>query len=173
MKNLLVLVITLALAISVTSCKKDVSVDPENATDNSKKAEEYIASQKEKKEENSEKDAKDSGNKKAEEKPEVPTEKPLPSANMPEVETTDDWKEFLAEYDAWVDEYIVVFNKYKNNRQDKDILLEYAKMQQQLAEWNEKTEEYVIKLEITPEVLEEYTNAIAKIAVKFTEGTMQ
>ena len=43
-------------------------------------------------------------------------------------------------------------------------------MQQQLTEWNKKTEDYVLQLEATPEVLDEYTNAVAKIATKLSEG---
>lgn len=162
MKKILALTLVLSLALSVASCKKDDANAPANDGADSKKAEEYIKSQ-----------AENSAENQAENSDETPVKKILPSADMPEVKNENDMKTFLAEYEAWVDEYLAVLNKYKNNPGDKDVLLEYAKMQQQLTEWNKKTEDYVIELGATPEVLEEYTNAISRIAVKLTDGMAQ
>ena len=157
MKRFLTLMMVLILALSVVSCKKNDSDSPANNGANSKKAEEYIKQQAEEKgtEENAQ------------------NESPLPSADMPEVKNENDMKTFLAEYEAWADKYIEAVNNYRNNPSDKDILLEYAKMMQQSTEWNKKLEDYVIELGATPEILEEYTNAVSKITVKISEGVAQ
>ena len=87
-----------------------------------------------------------------------------------ESSSSAEWRQFLKEYEEWVDKYIVVYNKYKSNPTDLSILSDYTDMAAQLVEWSEKTENVQKELEsASPEELSEYSKELLRIAGKMTE----
>lgn len=85
--------------------------------------------------------------------------------------STDDakWKQFLKDYEAWVDDYIAIVKKYKNNPTDMSILSDYTEMVSEMAEWSEKADEIELELEDTDEALE-YSKEVLRIAGKLAEA---
>lgn len=83
---------------------------------------------------------------------------------------TVSWEEFLAEYEAWVDDYIALLEKYKANPADMTILTDYTRMMQELTEWTEKGEALEADLADFPEALAEYSAALARILQKLNEA---
>lgn len=93
----------------------------------------------------------------------------------PEVEkdsTNDDaeWKQFLKDYEAWVDDYIVIVKKYKDNPSDMSILSDYAEMISEMTDWTERADEIELELEDTDAALE-YSAELLRIAGKLAEAT--
>lgn len=87
-----------------------------------------------------------------------------------ESSSSAEWRQFLKEYEEWVDKYIVVYNKYKSNPSDLSILSDYTDIAAQLVEWSEKTENVQKELEsASPEELSEYSKELLRIAGKMTE----
>ena len=87
-----------------------------------------------------------------------------------ESSSSAEWRQFLKEYEEWVDKYIVVYNKYKSNPSDLSILSDYTDMAAQLVEWSEKTENVQKELEsASSEELAEYSKELLRIAGKMTE----
>lgn len=87
-----------------------------------------------------------------------------------ESSSSAEWRQFLKEYEEWVDKYIVVYNKYKSNPTDLSILSDYTDMAAQLVEWSEKTENVQKELEsASSEELAEYSKELLRIAGKMTE----
>ena len=87
-----------------------------------------------------------------------------------ESSSSAEWRQFLKEYEEWVDKYIVVYNKYKSNPTDLSILSDYTDMAAQLVEWSEKTENVQMELEsASSEELAEYSKELLRIAGKMTE----
>lgn len=84
--------------------------------------------------------------------------------------TNIDWKTFLDEYEAWVDDYIALVEKYAANPTDTTILTDYTKMAQEMLEWAEKVGEIEIELEDDPAALAEYVKELARISNKLNEA---
>ena len=82
-----------------------------------------------------------------------------------------EWKQFINEYEEWVDEYIEITKKYKSNQSDLSILGDYTKMMNELVEWAGKTEEMEKELkEASPAELTEYSAELARIAAKLAKA---
>ena len=82
-----------------------------------------------------------------------------------------DWRQFLEEYEAWVDEYIELLKKYNDNPTDMSILADYTEMMSELAEWSSRTEEVSDELEkASPAELAEYSAELARIASKLAQA---
>ena len=75
----------------------------------------------------------------------------------------------MKDYEAWVDDYIEIIKKYKDNPTDMSILSDYTEMMSEAAEWTEKADEIELELEDTDEALE-YTKEVLRIAGKITEA---
>ena len=89
-----------------------------------------------------------------------------------EVSENFEWKQFLKEYEDWVDKYIEITKKYKENSTDITILSDYTKMLNELSEWTEKTEEAGKKLEeVSPSELAEFSSELSRISAKILEIT--
>ena len=87
-----------------------------------------------------------------------------------ETSTDAEWKQFLKEYEEWVDEYIEITKKYKDNPSDMSILSDYTDMMTEMAEWTSKTEKMEKELEnASPAELAEYSAILAKIVAKLAE----
>lgn len=86
--------------------------------------------------------------------------------------TADDveWKQFLKDYEAWVDDYIEIVKKYKDNPSDMSILSDYTEMVSEIADWSERAEEIELELEDTSVALE-YSTELLRIAGKLAEAT--
>lgn len=83
-------------------------------------------------------------------------------------ESTVDWREFLADYEAWVDDYVEICKKYKDNPTDMSILSDYTEMMTELTEWTQKTEDMELSITDTDEALE-YSQELLRIAGKMAE----
>lgn len=86
-------------------------------------------------------------------------------------DTSDDanWKQFLKDYEAWVDDYIVVLKKYKENPTDASILSDYSEMVSEMVDWSDKADEIELELEDTDAALE-YSAELLRIAGKLSEA---
>ena len=74
------------------------------------------------------------------------------------------WRQFLKDYEAWVDTYVEFMEKYKDNPTDMSLISDYARFVQQTAEWAEKAEKYQSDLEnASPEILGEYVETLGRI----------
>lgn len=88
-----------------------------------------------------------------------------------EIDATTDvsWREFLKEYEEWIDEYIKILNKYNENPTDLSILEDYADMMVEMAEWSERADEIELEIE-DPVEAAEYTSEMLKIVAKLTNA---
>lgn len=81
------------------------------------------------------------------------------------------WKEFLADYEAWVDNYVEVAKKYSDNPTDMSILSDYTDMMAELSEWQTKATDVQNELqEASPAEVAEYAAEVARIAAKIAEA---
>ena len=85
--------------------------------------------------------------------------------------TGDDaeWKQFLKDYEAWVDDYITIVKKYKDNPSDMSILSDYTEMVSEMADWTERADEIELELADTSAALE-YSAELLRIAGKLAEA---
>ncbi len=81
---------------------------------------------------------------------------------------TVEWRQFLKEYEAWVDEYIEIVKKYKANPTDMSILSDYTNMLSKVSEWSEKADKIQLELKDTDEALK-YSEEVLRIAGKLAE----
>ena len=89
-----------------------------------------------------------------------------------ETSSTEEWREFLADYEAWVDGYIAVIKKYKANPSDLSILSEYTSLVTELAEWTEEANDLsnsIVDIEDAAEYSAELMRIAAKIATAAEE----
>lgn len=80
------------------------------------------------------------------------------------------WQQFLKDYEAWVDEYIVILKKYNENPSDLSILSDYTSMLTKLSEWAERADKMEDEIKDAGEVLE-FTSEITRILAKITAAT--
>ena len=93
------------------------------------------------------------------------------STEIVEQQSTVKWKEFLKEYEAWIDEYILFMNKYKENPADLSLLSDYADMATEITEWASKADEVQVELESSsPAEVAEYSAQLAKLAAKLAKA---
>lgn len=169
MKKLLAIFLAVIMIFSLTACGTD---SDKSQTDNSEKV---SVSQNEQNEEggsftNSSPYKNDSG-----ETSSVAQNNKTESKTSSVAENNDDsngytWRQWLKDYEAWVDEYIVILKKYHENPTDMSILSDYTKMLNELAEWEERTDEMKDEIKDTSEVLE-FTSEITRILAKITAAT--
>lgn len=80
------------------------------------------------------------------------------------VESDMSWRQFLKDYEAWVETYVEFTEKYKVNPTDMSLISDYSKFVQQTAEWAEEAEKYQGDLEnASPEILGEYVETLGRI----------
>lgn len=105
----------------------------------------------------------------------VPQNKKTESKTSSVAESNNDsngytWQQFLKDYEAWVDEYIVILKKYNENPSDLSILSDYTSMLTKLSEWAERADKMEDEIEDAGEVLE-FTSEITRILAKITAAT--
>ena len=87
-----------------------------------------------------------------------------PSANEKQ------WKQFLRDYDAWIDHYVDVIKKFSENPKDPSVISDYAKLMEELSQWQEKSAGVQAELEnASPRELAEYTAELLKIISKLSD----
>ena len=94
-----------------------------------------------------------------------PTDTPAPTASA----STYDWKEFLKDYEEWVDDYVALMKKYQANPTDLSLLNDYLAYMEKLVEWAEKIDEVELELADSPEALKEYLETLARILLKLSD----
>lgn len=82
---------------------------------------------------------------------------------------TNAWKQFLIDYDGFVDEYVEIIKKYKENPADMSILSEYTDMVSKASEWNQKA--YTLEEDLEVEESLEYSAELLRILQKITDAT--
>ena len=85
-------------------------------------------------------------------------------------QSSEQWKEFLREYEEWVDKYIIVLKKQKANPSDLSILADYTSLVAELAEWSEKADEIGDSI-VDVEDAAEYSAEVIRIAAKIAKAT--
>ena len=81
---------------------------------------------------------------------------------------SSEWKQFLGDYEKWVDSYVEVMKKYKDNPTDTSILEDYTKMATEITEWTTKAEKVQLELENDSEATKEYLETLSRIVEKFS-----
>lgn len=82
---------------------------------------------------------------------------------------TNAWKQFLIDYDGFVDEYVEIIKKYKENPADMSILSEYTDMVSKASEWSQKA--YTLEEDLEVEESLEYSAELLRILQKITDAT--
>ena len=77
-----------------------------------------------------------------------------------------EWKKFLKEYEAWVDDYIKLMKKYNANPSDTSLLSDYTDAMQKMVEWSEKADKVSDELANNPAALSEYMETLTRILGK-------
>lgn len=95
-------------------------------------------------------------------------------SNNTSVSTTDTvaWKQFLKDYEIWVDDYIAFMKKYQANPTDRSLLTDYIKMMDNVSEWEEDSEKMEAEFNDSAE-LAEYTKEYMRILTKMTTGLLE
>lgn len=86
-----------------------------------------------------------------------------------EMPTNTEWKEWLEEYEAWVDNYIELSEKYAENPTDTTLMTEYLEALTEMVEWSEKADEVEMDLEDDPDALTEYLETLSRISQKLSQ----
>ena len=80
------------------------------------------------------------------------------------------WKQFLEEYEVWVNKSLELEEKYKQNPNDTDIWAEYTEMLKEVGDWQEKAKQIKDDLEkSSPEEVAKYSAELLKILAKSSE----
>lgn len=82
---------------------------------------------------------------------------------------TTAWKQFLIDYDGFVDEYVEIIKKYKENPADMSILSDYTDMVTKASEWSQKA--YTLEEDLEVEESLEYSAELLRILQKITDAT--
>lgn len=80
----------------------------------------------------------------------------------------EEWRQFINDYDAWVDNYIAIVKKYKANPTDTSILSDYTKLVSETADWAKRADNIRVELKDADEALE-YSQELLKISNKLME----
>ena len=86
-----------------------------------------------------------------------------------QAETEKEWQKFLADYDAWADDYIELVKKYEANPTDTTILNDYTQKASEVSQWSQDADKISEELVNSPEDLAEYTAELNKIAEKLAD----
>lgn len=95
--------------------------------------------------------------------------------SIPEPESdviTVDWKTFLAEYEAWVDDYMALVEKYNADPTDITLITDYTEMLQEMTEWADKADQITIDIASDATALAEYTVVMARIVEKLSSAAL-
>ena len=74
------------------------------------------------------------------------------------------WKDFLKEYEEFVDEYVVIYKKYKNDPTDMGVLSDYTDMASKATKLSDKAENVKDDIKDSDD-LKEYIDTLARIQI--------
>lgn len=86
------------------------------------------------------------------------------SSNSSTSTSSTDWKKWLSDYEAWVDKYIEVYNKYKNNPTDSSLYSEYMSLMADMTKWSEQSSN--LQNNLTASDYAEFLETYSRIANK-------
>ena len=89
-------------------------------------------------------------------------------STTPDNASSTNWKQFLKDYEKWVDSYISVYNKYKANPSDPSLLSDYTALAAKASEWASKASE--IQDDLSGSDLTEYTKTMNRIMQKISNA---
>ena len=99
----------------------------------------------------------------------VSTQNETTDSNLDESEKSNEaWREFLADYEDWVDSYITLYKKYQSNPTDMSLLSEYTKLAGEVSTWATRAEDIEDSLDVDD--LTEYTSSLARIVEKLNSA---
>lgn len=77
-----------------------------------------------------------------------------------------EWRQFLKDYEAWVDSYVSFMKKYKNASASEmaSMMSDYSRLMSEISTWSQKASDWQGKL--TAGDLTEYLNTLARITEK-------
>ena len=93
------------------------------------------------------------------------------STDTPTVNGIEAWRQFLIDYEAWMEAYIEFMARFSANPSDMTLLLEYIALIEQLGEWSVRSEEIELELANNPAALAEYMATLTRILLRM--ATMQ
>ncbi len=102
----------------------------------------------------------------AEEKKQTSVEVHSETTIAEETSTNTEWKEFLVEYEAWVDSYVEFMEKYNENPSDLGLITEYASLTTEMLSFSEKANS--IQGELSNDDLNEYIDTLQRITTKLS-----
>ena len=164
MKKLLAMSLAVLLVFSLTACGNNSDV-PEEKVDST---EDVLSVE-------SDENTQEETQVNAESENEVEDSSAQESKPVEESKVTNsntEWRQFLKDYEKWVDNYIAFMKRYNANPSDLSLLSEYSKMLTDMAEWTEKADEIELELSDTSESLE-FSAELLRIAAKLTEATAE
>lgn len=86
-------------------------------------------------------------------------------------QSSDEWKEFLKDYEKWADKYIELLKKMKKNPDDLSLLTEYSKLLEEFEKWTDESEKYEESLSNSPKALSEYLSTTTRFLNKISEAS--
>ena len=164
MKKLLAMLLAVLLVFSLTACGNNSDAPDEKVDATGTVSSVYS-------DENTQEETEANAESEKEEE-EPKTEESKPTEVSEESKSDSEWRQFLKDYEKWVDDYIAFMKKYKENPSDLTLLSEYSKMLTDMSEWAEKADKIELELSDTSESLE-FSAELLKIAAKLTEAGAQ
>lgn len=83
-------------------------------------------------------------------------------------DSDSEWRKFIADYEAVVDEYIEIAKRYKENPSDLSLLSDCYKVLSEISELSERADKIAVGLVDTDAALE-YTAELLRISAKLDE----
>lgn len=82
--------------------------------------------------------------------------------------SSSEWKQFLKDYEAWVDKYVAFMKKYKNASTSDmaSMMSEYSSLMSDLTSWSEKSKN--MQSSLSGSDLTEYINTLSRITQKLS-----
>jgi len=77
------------------------------------------------------------------------------------------WKQFLKDYERWVDKYVDITKKYQKNPTDTKLADDYMKLMGELSDWSKKADK--VQGDLSDSDLTEYLNTMSRILDKLSK----
>ena len=98
---------------------------------------------------------------------EVDEETPaVPISEEADSSTRTEWKQFLNEYEEWVDRFVLLSKRFEENPSDLSLLSEYLESMQLIVDWAERANNIQDDISNDPVALNEYIETLSRILNK-------
>ncbi len=84
--------------------------------------------------------------------------------------TNTEWRQFLVDYEAWIDSYIEFIEEYNDDPTNPELLVEYTELLVAMAEWSESAGE--LEEELSAEDAIEYAETMVRLMTKLNEAML-